>query len=288
MDSDTRPPYLPPDLEREIFETAAELYPETIPNLLLVAARVLQWIEPLGYRTFFLAEHRFESRRFRFLQQAIQSKPAQFIRDNVWYLLAGTSFTGDTLDDVLSHCTGLRSLVLFHAASPMLSHLKDTRPRRLAIPIASLFCNEQDPEIMDFTLPLFASLTHLDVFEVVKNRTWGFSWSSLGLLPKLTHLAFLELAKPTLVAEVLSTCSKLEVLIGMYDEESTSRRENMLEEEVRFVSMVLQTTDYIVDWQIGTQGGMDFWARADAFVAKKRRGEIEPMSRHWIEEGDGI
>jgi hypothetical protein len=34
---------LPPELERLIFETAAELYPETIPNLLLVAVRVLEW-----------------------------------------------------------------------------------------------------------------------------------------------------------------------------------------------------------------------------------------------------
>ncbi|KAJ7765963.1 hypothetical protein B0H14DRAFT_2633310 [Mycena olivaceomarginata] len=34
---------LPPELEQQTFEMAAELYPETIPNLLLVAARVLEW-----------------------------------------------------------------------------------------------------------------------------------------------------------------------------------------------------------------------------------------------------
>lgn len=34
---------LPPELERQIFETAAVLFPETIANLLLVAARVLEW-----------------------------------------------------------------------------------------------------------------------------------------------------------------------------------------------------------------------------------------------------
>jgi hypothetical protein len=43
MDSDRCSPHLPLELEREVFETAAELYPETIPNLLLVAARVLKW-----------------------------------------------------------------------------------------------------------------------------------------------------------------------------------------------------------------------------------------------------
>ncbi|KAJ7241571.1 hypothetical protein C8J57DRAFT_1526720 [Mycena rebaudengoi] len=50
MDSNISPS-LPFDLEREIFEMAANRYPETIPALLLVAQRVLQWIEPIFYRT---------------------------------------------------------------------------------------------------------------------------------------------------------------------------------------------------------------------------------------------
>ncbi|KAJ7131439.1 ubiquitin-related domain-containing protein [Mycena epipterygia] len=42
MTSDSLP-FFPSDLEREIFETAAELYPDTIPSLLLVSQRVNEW-----------------------------------------------------------------------------------------------------------------------------------------------------------------------------------------------------------------------------------------------------
>jgi hypothetical protein len=37
------PHVLPPDLERLVVETAAELYSEAIPNLLLVSRRVHEW-----------------------------------------------------------------------------------------------------------------------------------------------------------------------------------------------------------------------------------------------------
>jgi hypothetical protein len=40
--------------------------------------------------------------------------------------------------------------------------------------------------------------------------------------------------------------------------------------------MVVSDEDYVIEWIIGTRGGFDFWARADAFIAKKRRGEIHP------------
>jgi hypothetical protein len=42
--------------------------------------------------------------------------------------------------------------------------------------------------------------------------------------------------------------------------------------------MTLSSEDHAGDWEIGVLGGMDFWARVDAFAAKRRRGEIEPSS----------
>jgi hypothetical protein len=42
MSSDS-PPVFPPELEREMFETAAHFHPETIFNLLLVSRRVHEW-----------------------------------------------------------------------------------------------------------------------------------------------------------------------------------------------------------------------------------------------------
>lgn len=173
--------------------------------------------------------------------------------------------------------------MLFNAHPPMLSQLEAARPRRLAISMASLFY-EPFPNgndfAMDFTLPLFASLTHLDLFETLDDDDLSF-WSGLALLPVLTHLAFVELHQSNLVNELFSTCRKLEVLISMYSEKVLFEQrilagDDMDKIEERFVLMVVTSEDYVVEWQIGTQGGMDFWARADAFVAKKRRGEIEP------------
>jgi hypothetical protein len=42
MTSDSSP-LCPPELEREIFETATHFHPDTILNLLLVSHRVYEW-----------------------------------------------------------------------------------------------------------------------------------------------------------------------------------------------------------------------------------------------------
>jgi hypothetical protein len=57
------------------------------------------------------------------------------------------------------------------------------------------------------------------------------------------------------------------------------RSENLQSiDDVRYVCMVVSDEDYLEEWIIATRGGLDFWARADAFIAKKRRGEIKPSS----------
>ncbi|KAJ6574558.1 hypothetical protein B0H19DRAFT_1254249 [Mycena capillaripes] len=50
MEPDGSPP-LPPELERKIFEICTYAQPVSIPNLMLVAARVKEWLEPLLYVT---------------------------------------------------------------------------------------------------------------------------------------------------------------------------------------------------------------------------------------------
>jgi hypothetical protein len=152
----------------------------------------------------------------------------------------------------------------------MVSQLEAIRPQRLSAPIASFF----DHDTVDLTLPLFSSLTHLDAFDSFVASSWS-DWSSLALLPVLTHLAFLNLANLG-ADKILAACRKLQVLIGMHEVSFVVQTRDDL--DPRFLTMVLSTEDYVVDWKIGVQGGMDFWARADAFVAKTRRGEIEPSS----------
>jgi hypothetical protein len=46
-----------------------------------------------------------------------------------------------------------------------------------------------------------------------------------------------------------------------------------LAEDARFV--VASRGPFQKDWLLGAESGMDFWARAEAFVAQKRVGEID-------------
>ncbi|KAJ7633934.1 hypothetical protein B0H17DRAFT_1217430 [Mycena rosella] len=51
---------------------------------------------------------------------------------------------------------------------------------------------------------------------------------------------------------------------------------NTLCNEPRFVMMPLN--NYIQDWQRGVLTGRDYWARADAFIAKRASGNIDRRS----------
>ncbi|KAF7364150.1 hypothetical protein MSAN_01074200 [Mycena sanguinolenta] len=244
-------------------------------------------IEPLKYRTFILTGPSSTCRRFGVLQHAIKSKPAQFIRDNVWHLLVHSNFQEDTLDTFIPFCTGVRSLVLLGPHTRMFSQLETARPRRLATRIEFFGPKVDESMIPNLGLPMFSSLTHLDVFGHPLDTETG---SSLALLPALTHLASLELSYDVAVA-ILGMCQKLQVLINMYPSHNTiwpTLSATVHDWEPRFLAMALTTEDYILDWEAGLRGGSDFWARADVFVAMRRRGEIEPESRYWIEERDGI
>ncbi|KAF7364208.1 Tyrosinase central domain-containing protein [Mycena sanguinolenta] len=287
---DSVQPLLPPELERAIFEMAGELHPDAISNMLLVAARVHEWIEPLRYRTFILTDPASSCPGLRVLQRAIESKPAQFIRDNVWHLFVEQDYPQDTLDTFIPFCTGVRSLVIFEPHPQMLSQLETARPQRLATPI-EFFGHTEESMPIDLTLPMFSSLTHLDVFEHI--LAISPSWSSLALLAAPTHLAFLGTSYDVGVA-LLGMCRNLQVIIRMKGESSTnewpmlSASVDADDWEHRFVGMVLKTENYLSEWEAGLRGGSDFWARADTFVAMRRRGEIEPKSRYWIEDRDGI
>ncbi|KAJ6564476.1 hypothetical protein B0H19DRAFT_1374792 [Mycena capillaripes] len=174
----------------------------------------------------------------------------------------------------------------------MRAQLHATWPRRLAMPVESLFSDSlRDGDGFDLTLPMLASLTHLDVFEVTNDLTLGSSRTSLALLPMLTHLAFGELDGASL-ASTISKCPKVKVLVRKFMRHLILELFRILSSgdlgklDEQFMLIFLASDEYMLDWKTSTQGGMDIWARADAFVAKKRRGEIEPNWRHWIMDRD--
>ncbi|KAJ7661943.1 hypothetical protein DFH06DRAFT_1042846 [Mycena polygramma] len=274
-------PFFPPELEREIFETAAEQYSETIPELFLVAHRVHGWIERVRYRVV-TPEGQFFTCSFRTLLRAVQSntKPPSFFHDCVQHLFTETS-GGDQLEKIISVCSGIQSFVGFQPGMYIPPSLGATRPRRLSLFLKDLV----DCMDGDLARPMFTSLTHLDLFDVLRTRDDVLS--RLSLLPALTHLAVWDSAEVS-PAAVLSRCSRLEALVHMHDSPQSEANDSVSVDDPRVVCMAIPDEDYEEDWVIGTRGGSDFWARADLFIARKRRGEIEPSSRCWIEERDGI
>ncbi|KAJ7059732.1 hypothetical protein C8F01DRAFT_1145482, partial [Mycena amicta] len=68
-------PRLPRELEREIFELAAEIHPSTVAVLLRVAHRVQEWTEPFLYRTIRVRT----SQSFEAFQRILRTKSPRFL-----------------------------------------------------------------------------------------------------------------------------------------------------------------------------------------------------------------
>ncbi|KAJ6540464.1 hypothetical protein B0H19DRAFT_1269046 [Mycena capillaripes] len=280
---DVDPPVLPPDLERLAVETAAEMYSDTIPNLLLVSRRIHEWIERFKYKTV-TPQGDLSTCSFYVFQRALHSdtKSASFFRDRVQHVFVRD--VDDTqLEEVLSVCTELQSLVLLQSAGPGIPPaLGATRVRRLNLDLKGLLqgMNPHSPH------PMFTFITHLDLFDSLHRGTHvPLLIDHLSLFPALTHLAFFQGNREA--TQVLSRCSRLEALVGFYTLLPDPRHLRSIDDQ-RFVTMNVSDDDYVMEWVVGTRGGWDFWARADAFIKKRRSGEIEPSWRCWIKDGDEI
>ncbi|KAJ7252458.1 hypothetical protein C8J57DRAFT_1237826 [Mycena rebaudengoi] len=145
---------------------------------------------------------------------------------------------------------------------------------------------------IDPTLPMFRELTPEECPFTTQ-------------FPALTHLSLKTPEEGgALLAWILAHCPKLRVLIGIFWTHWNSAyygpadfaslllaRENWYQSpgDPRLVLMGITDTDAgIADWQAGARGESDMWARAERFIAKRRRGEIQPASRCWIEDSYSI
>ncbi|KAJ7620288.1 hypothetical protein FB45DRAFT_149400 [Roridomyces roridus] len=273
-------PRLPPELEREIFEFSALLYPTTIPRLLLVAHRVLAWIEPILYAVLSLGESN------QSIMVPILEKPPDFLRKHVHHILVDDSESATATEALLRVAVDIQSMSIMDIL-PGLNLSKLIKPlkniTRLSISLESTL----GP--IDLKFPVYTNITHLDLFDSY-DEALNTVLRGVALLPALTHLAInmdcrLGAEQTT---QVLTDCKKLCILVVMDpDGERPFETEPPVEDE-RCVLMGLPNEQYKVDWQIGVRGGVDFWARAEKFVEKKRRGEIEPKSRRWIIPEDDI
>ncbi|KAJ7241540.1 hypothetical protein C8J57DRAFT_1560675 [Mycena rebaudengoi] len=284
-------PSLPLDLEREIFEIAANRHPQTIPALLLVAQRVLKWIEPLLYRTLVF---RPES------PAAFWPEPAKLAKYVQNMFIWATPRHVDFALRVLSSCSGIRKLMLFQPHRTILPALEKMQLRQLTVvDLQGLF----GITAIDPGRPLFRALTHLHLLDRPNQLNFAE-------LPALTHLCLPNYPGLDSILSTLANCSRLRVLVNMFWTRREVRRCSNLDlpiDDPRFVLISLSSEEFEEDWKLGAKGGRDFWFHAENFVARRRCGEIEPgmscrtrlstpltvlasflASRCWIEDSDLI
>jgi hypothetical protein len=136
--------------------------------------------------------------------------------------------------------------------------------RQLTVDLQELF----GITAIDPARPLFRALTHL--------RLNHRPELNFGELPALTHLCLPNHYDQHSISSTLANCSSLIVLIHTDWSGLIQAKKHLLIDDPRFVLMSLSFNEWMVDWKLGAKGGRDFWARAENFVARRRRDEIEP------------
>ncbi|KAK6984065.1 hypothetical protein R3P38DRAFT_3292939 [Favolaschia claudopus] len=263
-------PSLPPELEREIFETTAIRDPDCIPTLLLVCRRAKIWIQPLLYRVLSLSSPESEGGS---TFSAFDSQSPSFLRNAVRHIsLFEVSIR--SCEDLLKKCTGTIDLSLdTELEFEFLISLNMTRLQRLAITAPS--------SASPINWSWASSLTHLDVFQgsgFAGLTSWD-KWRGIASLPSLTHLAVSPVLAELVLPRAIEELAHLRLLVVTNypwgrDEGISFAEQKITIRDVRIVVIVLATR-YEEDWKKGAWGGDDFWVRAERFVARKRAGEVE-------------
>ncbi|KAJ7089147.1 hypothetical protein C8R44DRAFT_818831 [Mycena epipterygia] len=275
----TSDPTLPPELERQIFELAARLYPNRIPKFLPVARRVLHWLKPFLYNVVTVGPGRI----LPAIVAASKSKPDNFLHQSVRHVLlvpmdvwqlARSEYK--TVSAVLSLFTGMEDFTALGDVKPinMLEIFATVRLRRLGMDLSKIMGGP-----INLTLPHFSSLTHLDVFDEIRAEHEG-TWANLAALPCLTHLCLHDVVPASIWRMVGRTCPGIQLLVNRWTRFRASGArligENPPVTDPRFV--VLFVGDYADQWEEGARGGENFWTRGARFVAQKRKGEIPASS----------
>ncbi|KAJ7622113.1 hypothetical protein FB45DRAFT_927012 [Roridomyces roridus] len=252
---------------------------------MLVAWRVKAWVEPLRYRVLLFSEGRPGLHSaWKYPHQDDDafshtfSIPPAVLRASVRHLCIHHS-DKELAKFLLPNCLSVYDLwASTHAALDLVGAL---RLRRLHCALKAVF----DSTPVDFTHSLFIGLTHLEIFDYAEELP-GAIWSNVALIPNLTHLAFNDDGFLPYFPMLLRTCASLRVLALVeptpIQYPPSAEIPDELAPDTRFVWMAC--TEYIKDWHQGALTGKDYWLRAEAFIDRRRRGEVRSPLQYWFEE----
>ncbi|KAK7058055.1 hypothetical protein R3P38DRAFT_2681107 [Favolaschia claudopus] len=273
-------PIFPRELEREIFEIAAIGNRQHIPHLLLVCRRVHQWIDPYLYRVVDTSD--------AMLVAAVKAKTDAFLKHTVRHLVVDFHHAEeDLVKALLFGCPDVQTL---HFAPDM--HI-DLLPALDALQLKTLSMWVDNPVSWAsgssmLERPMFLSITHLELdydgcSPTEIPLTWD-DWSHLASLPALTHLAFSEILARYLLLPTLGRCGRLQTIVAIFVDMEQARafvEDFPVITDPRMVAIAV--TDLFHDWVRQARGEDDYWGRAEAFIARKRRGDID-ATRYLLED----
>ncbi|KAJ7866959.1 hypothetical protein B0H14DRAFT_2732029, partial [Mycena olivaceomarginata] len=250
MSSDPSP-FFPLELEREIFEIAAYFHPETIPSLVLVSRRVYEWIDGIKYSAVTPTGAQ-RSCSVRHLLRAIQSdsKPASFFHRHVRHVFVNTLLID----------------------GPEFSDIQQILSTCSGVQNFMIHSGHKYPESM---IPGIAALKPRRLCMLILRDMDPRQPCSLS-------------SRILTCSIILAACKSLRVFVFFPLRVGDAMGSLPSIDDVRFVYIEFRSAMLEAGWLARTRGGTDFWARADAFVEKKQRGEIRPGSRCFIEPADGI
>ncbi|KAJ7108157.1 hypothetical protein C8R44DRAFT_744110 [Mycena epipterygia] len=189
------------------------------------------------------------------------------------------------LETFVAACPGIASFSLIGDITrpALLPLLGAMHIRRLSVDVGMLFGNAADDAgSVDLEHPLFASVTHLDLFDGMEMEDGtGPDWlKRLSTLPALTHLGFATPPTPVILQHILEKCIRIRVLIVEFNvlemKDAIALAQEINFKDPRLVLAVYR--NYYSDWELGVRGGEDIWMRAEQFIARKGRGEIEEVA----------
>ncbi|KAF7311687.1 hypothetical protein MIND_00178500 [Mycena indigotica] len=290
----------PPELEREIFDTAAILHQPTIPKLLRVAHRVYTWLVPVLYRQMNL---QYDRQLQGFLGVA-QTCPA--LLQHVREIVLPTGYPPETtakVFDGLRFCHKLGGLAMLH------SHLIRevvanglALPPRLSTHLEDLF--QQDtaehgapPQIQVGThhletLLAFRFVTHLDWFDDLtaykSDDDEEHARQFIIQLPALTHLAVVPFSAENYVDDLAARLPRLHVLVIVWSLSGYLRRRSndpVFRIAFRDSRVVCSVYD---KWYEGMTNGYlpTFWDLAEELVEGKANGTVSE-TEFWARPREG-
>ncbi|TFK65824.1 hypothetical protein BDN72DRAFT_900394 [Pluteus cervinus] len=266
-------PYLPEDIEREIFQLTAAVYPDAATQLLQVATRIRSWIEPITHEV--VIYHRTKVVPPQLSLESF-ARNAKYIR----HLLIGGPDRNANKDLIsrLPLCSHLVDLAIWTGdVRGVLEYLEDLRLQRLSISFRTLF----GPGRNRFTkeeglLPVFSDITHL---EVITPCYWADECEGFTQLPQLTHLSIMPESGSDTTGYCLAECKNLKVLAvaeeidpegwALYG--SCQAVPSSPHQDPRAVYFRLNCID---DWETHARGGRGMWARAEEDVLEQLK-EVE-------------